>query len=145
MSTIQKRLEAKLRGPDVNGCYSWTGAVSSVGYGVIRNDGGSKLLLVHRVSYELSKGPIKPGLTIDHLCRNRLCANPNHLEAVTNRVNNLRGGSSAARNARKTHCKRGHELIDPNLVRVSGRPVRRCRLCANATNRASRKRKAEAS
>lgn len=64
----------------------------------------------HRVAYEGAHGPIPTGLVIDHLCRVRWCCNPEHLEAVTDKVNILRGESPPARNARKTHCERGHEL-----------------------------------
>lgn len=62
----------------------------------------------HRVSYETFKGPIPKGLTIDHLCRNTVCINPNHLEAVTLKENILRGDSPTARHRRSTHCPKGH-------------------------------------
>lgn len=65
----------------------------------------------HRVAYEAIKGPIPEGLVIDHLCRVRWCCNPEHLEAVTNEENILRGESPPARNARKERCDRGHELV----------------------------------
>jgi hypothetical protein len=64
----------------------------------------------HRAAYEEAYGPIPDGLVIDHLCRVRWCCNPEHLEAVTNRENILRGESPPARNARKERCDRGHEL-----------------------------------
>jgi len=78
-------------------------------------------------------GPIPDGLTIDHLCRNRACVKPAHLEAVSQRVNTLRSPIAvAAINARKTHCKRGHAFDDLN-TRVSigpnGQRRRDCRAC----------------
>lgn len=70
---------------DAAACWPWRGAIQSKGYGKV----GTRL--VHRVVYELVHGPIPPGLTIDHLCRNRQCANPSHLEAVTMKENYDRG------------------------------------------------------
>jgi hypothetical protein len=82
----------------------------------------------HRVSYVLAHGSIPDGLQLDHLCRNKLCVNPTHLEAVTARENTLRGVSVAAVNAKKTHCPRGHELSGSNLLAY--RKVRSCRACS---------------
>jgi hypothetical protein len=74
---------------------------------------------------------IPPDFDIDHLCRNRRCVNPEHLEAVTHRENMVRGDTFAARNAAKTHCSKGHPLSGENLVNQK-RGDRVCRICANA-------------
>jgi len=66
----------------------------------------------HRLAYERARGPIPDGLVIDHLCRNRWCCNPDHLEAVTNEENILRGFSPPAQNARKARCPNNHENRD---------------------------------
>ena len=80
----------------------------------------------YRLAYEITKGPVPKGLEIDHLCRNRACLNPFHLEAVTRRVNVLRGFGACGNNARKTHCKFGHEFT---TIEESGRTRRRCMVC----------------
>ena len=91
----------------------------------------------HRVAYELQNGPIKPGMVIDHLCRNPSCVNPSHLEQVTDSENILRGKGPAAKNARKTHCNRGHEFSENNLMSTSTNK-RRCKICARDYARARR-------
>src|SRR5579875_211929 len=62
-------------------CWLWTGAVTSSGYGSVGHSGRARS--THRLAYELLTGDIPSGLTIDHLCRNKLCCNPKHLEPVT--------------------------------------------------------------
>lgn len=111
---------------DSSGCVLWTGVKEHGGYGMVWANG--KTRLVHRVLYELLAGPIPDGLTLDHLCRVRHCANVAHLEAVSMAVNVLRGQSPSAANARKTHCRRGHALTGLNLRITGGR--RCCRACA---------------
>lgn len=83
---------------------------------------------VHRFAYLHLVGPIDGSLVLDHLCRNRRCWRPEHLEPVTGRENTLRGASFSAVNAAKIHCHRGHALTVDNVrVELGGR--RRCLTC----------------
>jgi hypothetical protein len=133
------RFEAKVRRTD--GCWEWIGAKIPDGYGQMLWDG--RLQLAHRISYEIAYGrPVPEGLTIDHLCRNRACVNPAHLEVVTMTVNVLRGIGPTAVNARKTHCVNGHPLDGSNLKwRSDG--GRRCRVCAYNADKRRRQRERE--
>lgn len=106
----------------VNGCWEWTGCTNSKGYGCVHHDG--KVRLTHRVSYELLVGQIPDGLQIDHLCRNKRCCNPKHLEAVTAQEN--------TRRAQGDRCKYGHPLAGPNVkVKSKGSAgfQRQCAVC----------------
>jgi len=127
--TINKIL-ARLEPIPEAGCFVWTGAESGKGYGTVYFNG--KTRRVHRVVYEHLIGPIPDGLEIDHLCRNKLCSNVFHLEAVTTRTNVLRGVAPTAVNDRKTHCIRGHEFTPENTKLRKSRPsYRQCRTCRN--------------
>ncbi len=104
------------------GCWIWQGYLDSQGYGRFQMDGTS--WPAHRASYTLHKGPIPDGLTLDHLCRVRACVDPDHLEPVTLRENQLR---SPLLFGNKTHCVHGHPLSGKNLYRRGNR--RHCRTC----------------
>lgn len=116
--------------PDLGPCWPWTGFVDGDGYGRFRDEYG-QVAKAHRWSYGATHGPIPDGLQPDHLCRVRRCVRPEHLEAVTPRVNVLRGTSFAAKFAKATHCVQGHPFCGDNLVMVPGPcgPSRSCRTC----------------
>lgn len=85
----------------------------------------------HQLAYELPVGPIPDGLQINHLCQNRRCCNPAHLEPVTARVNVLRA-------VRRDVCLRGHEYTPENTILKNGGSQRNCRICANEWQRNNR-------
>ena len=118
---------------DKNGCIVWTGAKTSAGYGNIRLkiNGKPKFLVTHRVIYLYHNPGLENAddLEIDHLCRNRLCCNKNHLEAVTTKTNTLRGISFSAINSQKKRCKWGHEFNETNTWVSPDGKRRRCREC----------------
>lgn len=127
--SLSRRLWAKVA--KTENCWLWTGRVNARGYGLI--DGATKPLYVHRVSYELAAGPIPEGLTIDHLCRQPLCVNPAHLEAVTNEENVRRQADA------RTTCPQGHEY-DRMTHRRNGKSQRVCSTCARAAKERGRER-----
>jgi len=112
-------------------CWLWTAGLDSNGYGLFRLD--ERRLGAHVVSYGLLVGPIPDGLELDHLCRNRTCVNPEHLEPVTSKVNWERGESITAINARKTHCIHGHEFTIENTYVWRG--GRKCKICSKERQR----------
>ncbi len=104
-------------------CWPWLAYTNPAGYGRVAVPGRGKQY-VHRIAYELAHGAIPDGLTVDHLCRNRGCCNPAHLEAVTRADNIRRGGKSL-----QTHCIHGHSLADAYVDRRAGGISRKCRPC----------------
>ena len=133
--SAEERFLIRAGPPDGNGCINWEGSLVSRGYGYMRLEG--RLTPVHRYAYERERGPIPVGLTIDHLCRNKACVNPAHLEPVPIGVNVVRAPSAAGLNARKTACPQGHpyDLINTRYTREGNRS---CRICVTIRSQAKR-------
>lgn len=134
-----RRFWNKVSLPDENGCMMWAASKDGGGYGQFWLKG--TYYRAHRVSYTFAYGEIPPGKVLDHLCRNRVCVAPGHLEVVDNRTNILRGEGPSAENAMRTRCPRGHEYTaentyhaPPNKSNPNG--YRHCRTCDRERKRA---------
>lgn len=114
-----------------NGCWRWTGSLSEAGYGNLgmtkTQDSKIGRVRAHRFIYLFLTGQSGEGLVCDHLCRNRSCVNPNHIELVTQYENSKRGNSFEHQRL-KTHCKYGHPYSKDN-TRFEPNGARRCREC----------------
>jgi len=122
-------------------CWLWTGTKTPDGYpklyvGYGRDE--SMYVLAHRYSYEQFVGPIPSGLTIDHVkargCTTKLCVNPDHLEAVTNVENVMRGNGICVRHKNQTHCIHDHPFDDENTVYSKNGKQRSCLACRKTSN-----------
>jgi hypothetical protein len=121
---------ASLGDSDAETCVLWTGPVNRGGYGVTRI--GNTTTSAHRLAWIKANGPLSDELEVDHLCRNRLCVNLEHLEPVTRSENTRR-----APRFQVTECPHGHPLAGENLYvqTVNGRQWRSCRICRNERSR----------
>lgn len=118
--SVQERFWSKAE-TTPKGCWEWQGNRSRLGYGRFHLNGES--WMAHRIAYAIHVAEVPPHLTLDHLCRNRACVNPAHLEPTPQRVNVWRGVGPTADNHRKVTCPEGHTYN----VRYNGH--RRCREC----------------
>jgi hypothetical protein len=130
---VLKRFLSKIKKDKNSFCWIWIGTISWKGYGTfcVMKNRKSFNTNAHRVSYMIYKGEIPEGMTVHHICHNKKCVNPNHLELKTNYENRLEGNCWSAVNARKTHCKNGHEFNKENIYYHlrNGSLRRYCRLC----------------
>lgn len=113
-------------------CWEWLGWETNSGYAQFRI--GIKKYLVHRISYEMYKGIIPKYYEVDHLCKNKKCVNPDHLESVEGKENNRRSNSKSSINSKKTNCNNGHEFTIQNTY-VTKQGHRECIICMKKLNK----------
>jgi hypothetical protein len=114
-----------------SGCITLHGATSDRGYSRVKHDGRDQK--GHRVAWEHLHGPVPVGLELDHLCRNRACVRPDHMEPVTHAENMARGEVFGSAQRQRTHCPKGHAYDEANTRHANGR--RHCRACARDRGR----------
>jgi hypothetical protein len=143
-STEIARFHANIEYSD--GCWIWKGYVMNAGYGAFATKNGA--MLVHRWSYQHFRDKIPHKMTVDHLCKQKLCANPAHMELVTRAENIKRAGLAgiALSESKKTHCPKGHKYSEHGVIYKNGyseygtqKFARRCSICYPAHARASLK------
>jgi hypothetical protein len=130
-SKVDKNGPVPACNPGLGNCWQWlAGKDTRGGYGEFAVRRG-EVVRTHKFLYEILMGVVPKELVLDHLCRNRSCVNPWHLEPVTQKVNVLRGESPCSINSKKTHCKNGHRFSEENTYvqpsRLNGRSCRVCR------------------
>ena len=138
MNNVEK-LKSKVR-VDINGCWIWIGCRNADGYGTVRvgsiQDGSRRMMLAHRWTYNIYSGEIPEGQELDHLCRQRNCVNPLHLQVITHKENMQRGNRYLYGSPRReiTHCPHGH-LYNKINTWIAPNGWRRCKICRQDANR----------
>lgn len=124
-------------------CWEWVAGKVGTGYGHFAQGGPDKMIMAHRWSFEAMVAEIPEGLELDHLCRNKACVNPEHLEPVTHAVNIERNPNAINKTcADVTECPQGHKYDEQNTRIYKGH--RNCRACARRHTANYRARKAAA-
>jgi len=121
--------------PALGRCWEWTAGRFRSGYGAFHPKHG-ETVIAHRYAYESLMGSIPRDLVVDHLCRNRGCVNPEHLELVTNQENLRRGSGYRLRNGMTDKCINGHLYTPANTYTNRNNPTDiRCRECSRIRDR----------
>ena len=139
-SSDWRRFWVKVDKREPDECWRWIASITTHGYGQFSCSDGTvrRPVGAHRLAYAMLVAPIPKGMFIDHLCRNRWCVNPTHMEVVTNKENIVRGmwGDESRRQSAKTECPQGHPYEGDNIYVIKSRPTARyCRTCNNSKHR----------
>ena len=129
---VLERFWDKVEVDSISGCWNWMGSKFASGYAQFKLT-HTKNVRAHRFAYEVNKGKVPKDFVLDHLCRNRKCVNPDHLEIVTQKENMIRGNSPPSLNSKKTHCSKNHPLSGDNLYFHNNK--RYCKICIEETKR----------
>ena len=136
LTTLKERFFSKVdKQPGEDGCWVWTADLDVGGYGRFWWDADVGVVATHIVCWTLLKGRIPPDAVLDHLCKNRACCRPEHLQPITQRENTMRGAGITAQNARLQSCRKGHPFTPENTYRPPGTNSRQCRECMRAATR----------
>lgn len=134
--SLEQRFWSKVKAAEALDCWEWIAGLFPDGYGSVRDETG-KTKRAHRLAWEMLRGEIPDELHLDHLCRNRICVNPWHLDPVSPGENIRRGATGEVARARqltKTHCPQGHPYSGENLG-IASNGSRQCRTCIRERGR----------
>lgn len=138
---LQEYIKDRVSPEPMSGCWLWL--LSDGNHGYPQGYANGTVVLAHRISYTAFKGEIPKGFDVDHICRNKPCVNPDHLEVVTPEENRRRQGLAV------THCIHGHKFDESNTLyrtanfrdkrrHLNGRKYRHCKTCQQGRNKARR-------